>query len=555
MAALAVELLPLVAPRQLAQIDQQYILGKFAGLAPTAASLVITAKEEGYASRAVQLLELGREVITRLRFGTRSDLTVLRLRHPEAAQKFEQLRYILDFKPQLQSKTGNENLNPWGELNPNHGVNLEFDRVVEEIRRLPTFENFLRPPQPEELMAASGGPVILINVSMFRCDALLVQKCGIRSLALPNLREEDIKNNVEFINSIRSRSIRTLSKSAIDQMFRILEWLRDAAVSLILNELGFSEPPLNDDWPRVWWVPTGQLTSLPLHAAGYHRRQSTDTTLDRVISSYISSIKALIYCRSNSRIAPKFSSDEALLVSMDRTPGYSDLEYTTGEVDALESLLSNQIKTVKLERPTKKDVLDHLRKCTIFHFAGHGNSDPLDPSKSALLVSDWEENSLTVEQLIGYDFRQTSRSPWLAYLSACSTSDSNIEKLHDESINLATACQLEGFQHVVGTLWEVSDKESVDVAKDFYHTIDIGGEVNDRKVSLGVHKATRRLRDVTMEKMKLKPLTPPELEGVASGEGEGARSARRVRPSGYEENSKEEWHNPLFWAAYVHFGP
>ncbi|KAF3134966.1 hypothetical protein TWF594_008574 [Orbilia oligospora] len=254
-------------------------------------------------------------------------------------------------------------------------------------------------------------------------------------------------------------------------------------------------------------------------------------------------------------IAPKLSSDEALLVSMDRTPEYSDLEYTTGEVDALKNLLSNQSKTVKLERPTKKDVLDHLRKCTIFHFAAHGNSDPLDPSKSALLVSNWEENSLTVEQLIGYDFRQTSQSPWLAYLSACSTSDSSIEKLHDESINLATACQLAGFQHVVGTLWEVSDRESVDVAKDFYHTIDIGGVVGGREVSLGVHKATRRLRDATMEKMKLKPLRSPGSKGVAGGGGEVARSARRVRPLGYEENPKEEWSNPLVWAAYVHVGP
>ncbi|KAF3185297.1 hypothetical protein TWF788_004616 [Orbilia oligospora] len=546
MAALAVELLPLVAPRQLAQRDQQYILGEFAGLAPIAAFLIIIAGKDGYASRAVQLLELGRGVITGLRFGTRSDLTMLRLRHPEVAQRFEQLRDILDFKPQLQSKTGNGNKNSWGELNPNHGANLEFDRVVEEIRRLPEFKNFLRPPQAGELMAAaSGGPIILINVSMFRCDALLVQSRGIRSLALPDLREKDIKSNVEFINSVRSGSVPTSSKSAIDRMFHIMEWLWDAAVSLILNELGFSGPPLGDDWPRVWWVPTGQLTSLPLHAAGYHRRQSTDTTLDRVISSYSSSIKALVYCRSNFGIAPKFSSDEALLVSMNRTPGYSDLEYTTKEVDSLEGLLSNQIKTVKLERPTKKDVLDHLSKCTIFHFAGHGKSDPLDPSKSALIISDWEKNSLTVEQLIELDFRQTSRSLWLAYLSACSTSDSNIEKLHDESINLATACQLAGFQHVVGTLWEVSDRESVNVAKDFYRTVDIGGAVDDRKVSLGVHKATRRLRGATMQKMKLKHLGLSEVEGVAGSGEKAARSERRVRPLGYEENPKEEWRNPL----------
>ena len=37
----------------------------------------------------------------------------------------------------------------------------------------------------------------------------------------------------------------------------------------------------------------------------------------------------------------------------------------------------------------KKDILAHMQKCTIFHFAGHGGLDSADPSQSKLLLDDW----------------------------------------------------------------------------------------------------------------------------------------------------------------------
>lgn len=80
-------------------------------------------------------------------------------------------------------------------------------------------------------------------------------------------------------------------------MEAILEWLWDVVTCPVLEALGFQSPIQDDKWPRIWWIPTGSLSHFPLHAAGRFVERSTETVLDRVMSSYSPSIKALVYGR------------------------------------------------------------------------------------------------------------------------------------------------------------------------------------------------------------------------------------------------------------------
>ena len=59
----------------------------------------------------------------------------------------------------------------------------------------------------------------------------------------------------------------------------------------------------------------------------------------------------------------------------------------------------------------------------------------------------------------------------------------------DESIHLTTACQLTGYSHVIGMLWEVGD-----MARITYGGRRDGG-MTDESVAWGLHKAARKLRD------------------------------------------------------------
>jgi CHAT domain-containing protein len=63
------------------------------------------------------------------------------------------------------------------------------------------------------------------------------------------------------------------------------------------------------------------------------------------------------------------------------------------------------------------------------------------------------------------------RSTWLAYLSACSTGETQIANLQDEAIHLIAACQVAGFWHVIGSLWEASDRYSVDATEEVYRAL------------------------------------------------------------------------------------
>ncbi|CAH0057206.1 unnamed protein product [Clonostachys solani] len=210
--------------------------------------------------------------------------------------------------------------------------------------------------------------------------------------------------------------------------------------------------------------------------AGRYAQGSTETVLDRVMSSYASSIKGLIYGRLHRLDKPtRPPSGHAILVAMRKTPDLSMngiLPFAAAEVEMLNDLCpSLRLKPIK---PTlrKEDVLKHLHSCRIFHFAGHGRSDPMEPSQSCLLLEDWKTKPLTVGDL--RDHKLQENPPFLGYLSACSTGANEADRLADEGIHLVSAFQLAGFRHVVGTLWEVSDKHCVDVTRVLYETMRTG---------------------------------------------------------------------------------
>jgi CHAT domain-containing protein len=216
---------------------------------------------------------------------------------------------------------------------------------------------------------------------------------------------------------------------------------------------------------------------------------------------------------------------------MDTTPGCSALSFARKEIIELERLFPASIPRVVLDAPFKNDILTALDNSSIFHFAGHGLSNPSDPSMSTLLVTDWQKNPLTVKDLVALKYHPNP--PLLAYLSACSTGENQEHKLLDEGIHLMGACQLSGFRNVIGSLWEVSDKHCVDAAKDVYNTMIKAG-MSDQSVSLGLHNAVLNLRGGRSRTSTTREAQDARLIGTES-----------------EEN---EIGDPFIWAAYIHMG-
>ncbi|KAJ9419507.1 hypothetical protein QL093DRAFT_1454350 [Fusarium oxysporum] len=167
------------------------------------------------------------------------------------------------------------------------------------------------------------------------------------------------------------KSIRHAHPSSIQaraSLSDILEWLWNLAVGPILDHFGYKDTP-QGEWPRLWWIPTGPLTLLPLHAAGYHSLTLNNLALDRVVSSYCLSIKALQYSRSMLQNNSKSVIDRsALLISRPTTPGQSALRFAEEEVEELDKLLLHNIERTKLSLPTTQEVVNDLTNCSIFIF-------------------------------------------------------------------------------------------------------------------------------------------------------------------------------------------
>lgn len=489
-----VELLPAVSPRSIRHTDKQEMLSRFDDMASDAAAAALNAGSDAY--HALETPELGRGIIAGLLLDTRTDISTLEKQHVELAEEFSSLRDELDSPTDqaLSSFSGESRLFQESRTKRRREAEDRFHEVTKEIRAQPGFENFLLPPTRAELEAAADlGPIVVVNMSSYRCDAFLIQRDSSEVLKLPALTQDMIHKWAEDLQSSRL-------KTSV-HMWTMLERLWEVLGRPVLDTLGLCIPISNDEWPRVWWIPTGLLSQLPLHAAGRHTQGSTETVLDRVMSSYALSIKSLIHGRRQAPYSPsRPPSHRALLVAVSETPdlaGNRSLPFAKDEVEMLNDLCpSLQLKPIKL-KPRREDVLRNLTACKLFHFAGHGHSDPKEPSQSHILLEDWKTDPLTVGDI--RDLRLQENPPFLAFLSACLTGANEAGRLRDEGIHLVSAFQLAGFRHVVGTLWEVSDKYCVDVARVLYETMRDKG-MTDLAVCEGLHRAIRALRDVNTDR-------------------------------------------------------
>lgn len=339
------------------------------------------------------------------------DLADLREHHPSLVTEYDDLRQQA-FEASILSRKATAESN----LRRRRGTFSALLRCEQKIRKMEKFEWFHRGYPAEELRKnADRGPMIIVNVTGLRSDALIVTRDAVTCVPLPAMDMTttllvryslDMSVNVEEILLKPERTIEP--KCSTLGIYGGLFLLWDRCVSLVLEHLGFRS--IADEHQRVWWIGSGAANGLPFHAAGSYR-DDLDTNLpksclDCVTSSYTPTIKALQYARlgaGNVDLAKKIS---LVLISMPTTPGHSDLPGVWAEKDAIKRAVGSHYDFTALEQPTAKEVLKHSQQAQLVHFACHGFADQINPSKSHLLLqkrsSDRkvEIDQLTVEALL-----------------------------------------------------------------------------------------------------------------------------------------------------------
>lgn len=106
------------------------------------------------------------------------------------------------------------------------------------------------------------------------------------------------------------------------------------------------------------------------------------------------------------------------------------------------------------------------------------------------------DDLITVEDLIHLNLNVNP--PLLAYLSACSTSNTKVDGLVDEGVHLAASFLATGFQNVIAALWQVGDSDSTDISNEFHREL-VNSRLTVESIPLALHHAQRNLR--WMEKL------------------------------------------------------
>ncbi|WP_158854087.1 CHAT domain-containing protein [Saccharothrix deserti] len=468
----AVGLLPRLAARGLVRTDGNHWLAEFSRLTSEAASCAL---EAGRPEQAVELLETGRGVLLAQTLESRSESAELRDRAPELADRFSDLCALLD---------ADREPSPDEDPDRRRELAAELDALVERVRTIQGLEDFLLPPRIDVLRrAAQDGPIVILTVSRYRSDALIVTSDGVRVRQLPDLTPRSVHERfVAFQAALGRQDDLVPALDTESAVHDVLVWLWDSVTGPVLDMLR----PDAGTTPRVWWVPCGLLGLLPLHAAGRHLDPSArHTVMDLVVSSYAPTIRALAHARRRRRAVRV---PDTLAVAMPITPRESRLPYTGKEVEAISRVLPS-VRTLVGAQATRAAVLSRLPGSQRVHFACHATSDPTDPSGSHLLVHDHEENPLRVLEIS----RLRLEAPELAFLSACDTAVTSPE-LADEAVHIASAFLLAGYPHVIGTLWPINDRTAATIAEHVYTTMASHNHDVAHTAS-SLHEVTLRTRD------------------------------------------------------------
>lgn len=464
--ALAVELLPAATPRRLERPDAQRRLAEADGLASDAAAMALACGEP---ERALSLLELGRGVLLNRRSGIRADLADLHDSDAELARRFETLRDAIDRldHPPLTLPSGPPAGEARGrERERRRDLEAQLDVVVRMIRALPGQAAFQLPPSIASLLAeAAQGPVVVVNVSEYRCDALVLTAEGLRHVPLKGLDAEEVERaadvfHADVVVALDPRAAQDEVDAANLRVTATLDLLWREVAAPVLADLRLTDPDT-----RVWWVPTQALCRLPLHAAtaapdGPEPTKDTRSLVDRTVSSYTPTVTALHHARARAAAPDR---TEAAVVHADvRRPGLPDLPAARREARAAADRLG--VEPLDLARCGREVLISRLLTCTHLHMALHAVADQDDPGTSRFLLPDLD---LTFAEIAA------RRGGWgrLAYLSACETTYTP-RHLADEAIHLTSAFLLVGFSGVVGTLWRVPDAVAETTAGLFYDALD-----------------------------------------------------------------------------------
>ncbi|KIM20455.1 hypothetical protein M408DRAFT_82013 [Serendipita vermifera MAFF 305830] len=501
----AINLLPGVAWLGMPITSQYAELTKSGNIVRYAVAVAIELEEY---ETALEWAEYGRSIVWQNLLGLRNPSDDLGRIHPKLASQLKGISQKLE-ESLSRSKLPKE-AEPASLQEVASRASIlaaEWDRIIEEVRKLPDFENFLKAKTFDKLTpAAYEGPVAIINVHRLRSDALILiphdsqdSKVSIVHIPLQSFsRQMSVNLLHDFSRLLSSAEVRARDTRRSERVSCFVD--REDAFKRILHSLWLhvAKPILDGlaykvrlpthgpgDHSRIWWCATGSLAFLPIHAAGNYDSDIVGEKIsDYVISSYTPTLTAILE-QSQPYVTDDF---QILTVAQPSTPYASRLPNTEIEINQIKEIVGVlRVESLISEEATTVRVLQAMKESNWIHLACHGVQDHKESMKSGFLLHD---KTLELSELI----REPLPKAEFAFLSACQTAKGD-EKVAEESVHLAAGMLFSGCKGVIGTMWSIQDEDAPKVTKAVYERMLKDGKANRKEAARALHEAVKELRE------------------------------------------------------------
>ena len=309
--------------------------------------------------------------------------------------------------------------------------------------------------------------MIVVNISQTRSDAIIVTSDRPPLLVpLPDATPGKISMLTQITNSA------TTEKDMKDILKSLWSFIVHPIVKILTEDVKLERGS------RIWWCPTGAASLLPLHAAGDYTNRG-ETVPDQFVSSYTSTLSALIRARTNVTLDEPA---DIIILGQSQDP---TLPTVRDEIEIIQSI-AGPVSLLDGSSATRESSLRAMTEHSWIHLACHGNVDEKHPFKTHFSLYGGPLTLLDIAT-------QNIPRAHLAFLSSCHSAEGNRER-PDEVLHLTAAVPFAGFQSVVGTLWAVDGKDGPAVSQTFYQNLLGSGPRTTDSSAVALHRAVTELR-------------------------------------------------------------
>jgi CHAT domain-containing protein len=358
----------------------------------------------------------------------------------------------------------------------------ELDAVIDEIRSVPGYEDFLAGPTFDDVATqAEVCPLVYLAAAEPGGVALVVRGTAVAHVPLDGLTAAALQERTMAHFSAYT-SYRLAPAAARSQWTRslndITSWLWDEVMGPVLSSTA--------DASDLVLIAGGLLGLLPLHAAWTSdptRPTGRRYALDTVTITYAPNARSL---RAARRLAAEVGASRLLAVAEPRPVRGAPLPMAHLEAATAVRAFVNAHATLHGGEATFLAFESEAPKADVLHLACHGFANLASPLESGLLLAG---GTVTLRRLMELRLRVR-----LAVLSACETALPGTD-LPDEVVALPTGLLQAGVAGIVASQWSVPDRATAMLMAEFYRC----WRQEHRTPPNALGSAQRWLRDTTNE--------------------------------------------------------